>query len=299
MITGESLGIEVFAEELAMSHIPFNFPLQLNSDNDAFVVGTYGEYQFSKSGMTYLLYRLGDYVDRKYAYDLWKANMYVDLVFYINSCRTMQESEELWRKGRTLVLATNKRHIFGVMTNYNPKYNSNVIEDLHDSGLINNLKWWSITPLEMNLYLEYKKENGVSFGLNIRNGETGHATYGYRIYFKSEDYVFHENFNKTAKRRHLSKLDILDMTMQDMYAELQDLIIFDRMQESACSDYAKLILTDNDFAKIHSLVEPYDSLIINLHKLISALSEQSKQRGYKVLCTKALDLIYKELSHAV
>lgn len=284
------------AAEKKMDYRPFSFPLELNSEKTKLVFthkSVKTELDLSPDGFTYLAYRIGEFINRSKAKALYRAGEYEKFVQYVNQCRKQQEEKDLWRKGKELIIAFNGGKLWGVLTHYNPKSNLEVLRDISDAALEQHISFWTLSEKEMNVYLKYASVEGYEIGLNVRNGETGHATYSYRFYVRKGEYTF--STDTFGKRRHLSNLELVDNTLKDAYAELSEIKFHDFVMTTASLEFAKLILADQELEKLFEGIKPYVTQLKKVYQLLSFLSQKSEERGFKTASKKALDLVYTKI----
>lgn len=250
-----------------------------------------GPYYFQNGlaldGLTYILYRLEDHVDRDEARDLYLRDRGA-FVEYVNIARKIQEQAR-WREiGRTLIAAEIAGSLYGLLTNYNPVSNSEVLDMVESAGLESRLSWYKFEAKEMSLYFRSKAviDNKAAFGLAVRNGETGHVTLGYYLYVAYGDYVF--TFPYAHKRRHLSRVG---EAKSDLQAALEsvDLIDMDTyMKNHALSEIEKC-LSAKKFDKIRLMIAGRRSYPIA--DFVSYLFQQRSVYGLKTVVSEALDKI--------
>lgn len=247
-------------------------------------------------GLTYLLYRLEGYVDRKKARRLLEESP-DKFVEYINACRGYQETEHPGKHNAPIILAVAypKHHfkkLWGVLTHYNPVSNDSVLERIEKSPLatrISDIR--NNHPKEIGVYFHsrYVAEGTFSFGLVIMNGETGHRTLSYNMYVSSNKYQFLIPMKLT--KRHLSQVGTVNDILVDVLDTLKEVEI-DQILEHTESDYFIKLMPDK-VARLLSVTfdkyryEPVEKLLIRLVALRS-------QYGYTTAVNKALDLIFKE-----
>lgn len=239
----------------------------------------------SNDGRTYILYRLGTYVNRKEARQLSPAQF----VRYVNQQRTWQESEEMFRKNEKLIVASHKGVIEGLLTNYNPISHQQVVEMVEKSSIYNRLTWFTLTPKEMALAFasKYLSNGRAEFGLAIRNGETGHVTLGYHLYVRSNDYVFFIPLN--IKRRHLSKVTEAYEGLEGILNLAAGIEMDQVLENTSASEFLPL-LSAKKFDKIQGHLVSGEA---RASALINALFSLRDERGYKTLANKALDICFK------
>jgi hypothetical protein len=284
------------AKQNQMEYYPFQFPINANDDGSMLVFKKNPlskEFQLAKGGMTLLLQHLYGHVDRQHAKSLYRTGDLKGFAAYINQCRKNQESAQLWRRDQTYLLAVNGDVIYGVCARYNPKPNIEVLEDIQANGLTPLIERWDIDHEAMNIYLAHKTEKGSEIGLLIRNGETGHVALSYRLYVAQGDYTF--STAHFGRRKHMSNLELVDDDLKEIYADIADIRFHDFVLDSPAGPFAELILKDEALEKLHELVTPYHSRIKKLYKLLGVLNSQRSVRGWKVVCTKALDMLYTSI----
>lgn len=299
------------AREKQMEHLPFVFPLSVNADGTRIVTKfdtVTQNVQFSRDGMNLLLQKYDRYeqtedgpelvrfVDRSKARGLYRSSLR-DFVGYLNTCYENMCVFDPTLRDRVYWTATNQNVVYGVMSYYNPKLNTEVLDDIVNHNLEANIKRWYVTYTQMVVYLDYKSQDGFEIGLAVCNGETGHTALSYRLYVHDGDYTFETP--TFGRRKHLSNLELVEQDLTKAYEELSELKFYDYIMNTPAYTYATMLLDDPKFEKIHDLAAQYDSRIRKVYQLLSKLSEQRRVRGYKTICTQALDKLYKEiLNHA-
>jgi hypothetical protein len=234
-------------------------------------------------GRTYILYRLGSYIDRKKARGMSNE----PFVKYVNQQRKWQESEELSRHGEKLIVAEHKGMIHGLLTHYNPISHRQVVEMVEKSTIYNRLSWYSLSPKDMTLGFssKYVAQGKAQFGLAIKNGETGHVTLGYHLYVKSEDYIFFTPLN--IKRRHLSKVNEAYEGLEEILRIATEVEVDQVLINTPATEFL-LLLSDKKYDKIKA--ELYGEM--SADELVSKLFRLRDERGYKVTANHALDAIF-------
>lgn len=249
----------------------------------------------SGDGMTYILYRLGQYVKRHEARDQFAVSR-AKFVELINFARAIQEQEH-WREiDRTLIAATIKGTLYGILTNYNPVSNREVLDMVDDAKLVNRLTWYKLTPKEMSLYLKSKNvlDNHAAFGMAIRNGETGHVTLGYHLYVSYGDFIFTFPYDNT--KRHLSRVN---EAKNDMTAALNDIDTIDidaYLRTHPASEVVGL-LRDKKFDKLRSEISRSTTCTIN--EFIIRLLRHRDSYGWKTLTDEAVSKVLNEVASKV
>lgn len=292
------------AQKNQMIYLPCKLPLGVNSENNKLVFTytdentvipiTY-ELLLTRDAMTHLVQHLRiTGKDRHTVKSLYQTNL-AEFVNVINQFRAKQERTDLWRKGQTYILATYNGYVYGILANYNPKLHAEVLQDIEESGLGNAVARCYVTPKEMHVYLSYHVKDGFEVGLDVRNGETGFVALSYNLYVyqKKGDYTFATP--SYGRRKHLSNLELVDDDLNDLYAELQEIKFHEYILNAESKEYAKMILDDKKFEKIHDLVTPYDSRLKKLYSLLGLLAAKRNERGYKTLCAQALDMLYSHI----
>lgn len=292
------------ALDYQMEHLPFTFPLVAKDNKIVFKYGTVEtEGNFSRNGMNLFLQKftkLDDkgkmiwFIDRDQARLLHASEKTTDkFVSYVNECRRKFEDVDLWRKNQTFWIAVNNGVVSGVMANYNPKSNLAVVEEIEAKGLANQIKAYHIKETEMVVYLGYKSQAGFTVGLAVCNGETGHTALSYRLYVDHDDYTF--TAPNYGKRKHLSKLERVEYDLREAYDELSEVKFHDYIMTAEAKEYAKLILDDEKFKKLHEHIEPFNSRLKKLYQVLGFLASQRHEKGFKTVCSNALDALYKEI----
>lgn len=276
------------AQQLQMEYIDFTYPL---SGKESGVLFDNKELKIARPGMNLLLQLLYEYVDRKQARSLY-CSSYSAFANYLNQCRDIQTSAQLWRKRQKLIAASNRGIVYGILTKYNPKRNVAVLHDIKDSGLGKNITRFRLSPIQMNVYFKHATVNGLEFGLDITNGETGHTSYSYNFYIHENkaDYTF--SSPNYARRKHLGKLELVEANLQAIFAEVKEVTFDYHIMHTDANDYLPL-LSGKDFEKLQENIEQYKTR--KLYALLGELHTLASQRGLKTVSKNALDRIYSEM----
>ena len=282
------------AQAKQMQHLPFKYPLKAS---DKGVIFTFGSLelmlQITRGGMNLLFQTLGQFGRgdvRSKARELYYNAKYSEFVALLNQQRDQQVNKELWRKNQEYIIAVNKGAAYGVTANYNPKYNVEVLQDIVDTGMESLVSSCFIDHEKMRVYFEQRDQQGIKFGMVVLNGETGHTALSYRVYVAKDKYEF--TSPTFGRRKHLGQLDKVDNSIKEVYNEIRDIEFSGFVLTAESREYAQLILADEKYEKLHELVEPYNSRIRKLYTLLAVLHTQHGQRGFKGVCSDALDDIY-------
>jgi hypothetical protein len=211
-----------------------------------------------------------------------------EFVKHINACRDRQEQAQPKRKNKPLIVASNKGIIEGLLNHYNEVSHRDVVSKL--GPVKNRLTSYDLTPKEMRLFFRSRFIIGqrASFGMAIRNGETGHVTLSYNMYVACEDYTFFIPLD--MKRRYLSKVgevvDNLDKIIDTAASVEVDQILLNTPKRVFLS-----LLSDKKYDKLKEKINEQRASI-NSDELVSYLFTLRGERGYKTATTKALDVIF-------
>lgn len=249
----------------------------------------------SRDGLTYIVYRLGTYVNRKqaraYIFNNEGVRRYSDFVRYVNQCRKWQTSENFKRRDEKLIVASQEGNIDGLMTHYNPFSHRDVVEMVEQSPIAQLMTAFALSPKELDMLFRSKfSVRGVyEFGMAIRNGETGHVTLGYHLYVRSRDYVFFIPLN--VKRRHLSKIDEAQAGLEGILKTATDVEVDQLLKRTPAADILPL-LSDKKFGILKQDSELFDSPTAD--DMVGRLFYLRGMRGYKVAASKALDVVFNK-----
>lgn len=285
------------AEKTAAFYVAVRFPLVYDRGQFGFYRADGGGVQwfhFVPDGLTYLLYRLGKYVDRDKAHELLSENK-PKFTEYINAMRGWQETEKPRQQNKILYLALNtigdRCYCYGLLTHYNPVSNASVIQRVKDSPIAVNVTSVELkVPKSVKLYCRsrYLVGGKLSFGLAIVNGETGHYTLGYHLYVASEDYTF--LFPMQQHKRHLSKVGEVDDSLVTVLQAANAVEVDQVIKTTPASTFIDA-LPLAWVAKIPSL-SIYNAL--PCESFIDYLTDLREERGYKTVVNAVLDHIFNQ-----
>lgn len=242
---------------------------------------------FSRDGLTYLLYRLGSYVDRTEARDLYYDDP-AEFAHYVSLCYEYQKSEKLRVARRQRLIAAlvteyGQCLLEGLLTNYQPVRHTVVLDKIAQSGLPSHMTYQRFSPKEMLLFFKthYLGESAVEFGLTVRNGETGLAALSYLLSVHSEDYIF--TFPTTDRRRHLSRVGEIDLDL--LFETVHDIELNNKLEITPVSTL-RLSLTGYPDAL-------YDEIMLHpgrsVAKTLPAILQYRHTRGLKTAAEKLAD----------
>lgn len=260
----------VYAPELGVGFTTKNLPI--------FPMG------FSNDGLTYLLYRLGAYVNRDKARELYSTDLGA-FVCYINGCRSWQETENFKLGGKDLILVTSRGTVEGLLTNYNVVPHLSVLDRIEQSPIKDNITGYSICPKRMVIKFrsKYILDNKAAFGLAVCNGETGHVALSYNFFVESGSFTF--LFPLKDRRRHLSKVGEVNQRLVDVFEAANEVDLDAKLRAASPLEIPANIIAG--FDKIAFVFEKNTTL----RGVVDDLLRFRTRHGYKGQATKALEYI--------
>jgi hypothetical protein len=285
-------------EQQKMQYIPFGYPLKYDSKNGTWTILDQTGLQFSRDGISYLLYRVSSHMNAaQTAAFKDKARealsySYQEFTDLINDARFDQQYAEPFRQDQDLVASVLDNVIYGIMTKYEAVSNLELLDLVEKAGL--EPTGYRLTIKELNLFFQSGKASTLEWGLDVRNGETGHVALGYHVYLKRDDYIF--TFPFTAYRRHMSKVYEVPEQLQQAAESIHEVLLWDYMTETKASDFAVQLYGKE---KLQPLLDKYVGKDYTLDRLVVELLTLREKRGYKVVCTNAVNTIMKEVAQHV
>lgn len=276
------------ASGYSVQYVLVKFPLSFNRGQYHFGEVSFDD--FSRDGLTYLLYRLGTHVDRKKARNFFFNGSRQNFVHYVNQCRNYQESASIREAHRpqliaALVTRDNHTELWGLLTNYTAVSNRSVLERIQNSNLPSAITYTRFSPKEMLIFCRSRDlgKTSVQYGLALRNGETGHTTLSYLLAVYSDDYIF--CFPPTDRRRHLSRVG--EVNLDDVFDAINDLEIHNLMETTQVGTL-HLKLTGYPDVLVNEILEHPARSIANT---LPVLLRLRREKGLKTAAETLLDSI--------
>jgi len=234
MLSLDELKNELTDWHTAYAEIPAPPTLEFSISTFNFASEAYC-FHISRHGLNFLLYRLQEYVNKDKARHLFKDNK-AEFCKYINFCfrkmRTMRHKEA--RREHFIaafLIHLDRIDLEGLLTNYNPISNKQVVEMVENSGLADRLTWATYDRSDMQLFLKskvHRSDDLLTYGLVIRNGETGRAALSYNACINVSNYYY--TWPLQASKRHLSKISNAVDNLSIALEECENIEIFELLR---------------------------------------------------------------------
>ena len=278
-----------------MRYREFNFPIRFSESDQVFYDMQGNIFTFSKPGYNYIVYRLENMIDNKkafkYLYDSDPGQWCVKANRLADRLKEGNKSGRGWEvSGKPLIAAYRGKEIFGLLTKYKDVSNLSVLDLVEKWGVVESVTDYSLIDTEFTLFLASGNLDLFEWGLAIRNGETGHTTFGYRVYFKTDDYTF--TFPLESVRRHMSRVDEVESNLQSVFENVSEMQVWNIIENTKAANYAKYLTLKPEYAKLQDVFELFVDKHRTLDKLLFKLAKVKKEKGFKVVCERVMNEIF-------